>query len=292
MMRGALDAAQAALKLTSKDDAVRAEAARALFKEPDESRLPMVEKALAAETNRDQGAARTGACRQPAHEHRQGQAPGRRQGPGASRSPDTKLLLNQRLADETESDVKAAIVASIREHRRLAGLGRPHQRDFQRHQPGLGAAARRSRPGNHLWRDGRHQHGARRANDGRRLLHLGHAGPLPGAISRVASTGTCWRTIPVAFLALGAGRRALERLVIRFLYGRPLGRRLLATSGHLVDAAATGALDLRRPERRRREPVLDERRPDQVLSNASRCPGTASSVIGLARAWCCSRWAG
>ena len=51
MMRGALDAAQAALKLTSKDDAVRAEAARALFKEPDESRIPMVEKALAAETN-------------------------------------------------------------------------------------------------------------------------------------------------------------------------------------------------------------------------------------------------
>ena len=38
LMRGALDAAQAALKLTSKDDAVRAEAAQALFKEPDESR--------------------------------------------------------------------------------------------------------------------------------------------------------------------------------------------------------------------------------------------------------------
>jgi urea transport system permease protein len=51
LMRGALDAAQAALKLTSKDDAVRAEAAQALFKEPDESRVPMVEKALAAETN-------------------------------------------------------------------------------------------------------------------------------------------------------------------------------------------------------------------------------------------------
>jgi urea transport system permease protein len=51
LMRGALDAAQAALKLTSKDDAVRAEAAQALFKDPDESRIPMVEKALAAETN-------------------------------------------------------------------------------------------------------------------------------------------------------------------------------------------------------------------------------------------------
>ena len=34
LMRGALDAAQAALKLGSKDDAVRAEAAHALFKEP------------------------------------------------------------------------------------------------------------------------------------------------------------------------------------------------------------------------------------------------------------------
>ena len=50
MMRGALDAAQAALQLTSKDDAVRAAAAAALFKEPDESRVPLVEKALAAET--------------------------------------------------------------------------------------------------------------------------------------------------------------------------------------------------------------------------------------------------
>ncbi|MDB5732986.1 MAG: urtB, partial [Variovorax sp.] len=50
LMRGALDAAQAALRLASPDDAVRAEAAQALFKEPDESRLPLVEKALAAET--------------------------------------------------------------------------------------------------------------------------------------------------------------------------------------------------------------------------------------------------
>ncbi len=76
LMRGALDAAQAALKLTSKDDAVRAEAAQALFKEPDESRLPLVEKALAAETNpNDQGAAGTGARRQHAQQQRQGQAP-------------------------------------------------------------------------------------------------------------------------------------------------------------------------------------------------------------------------
>ncbi|RZL96724.1 MAG: urea ABC transporter permease subunit UrtB, partial [Variovorax sp.] len=52
MMRGAFDAAQSVLKLVnSKDEAVRLEAANALLKDPSESRIPMVEKALAVETN-------------------------------------------------------------------------------------------------------------------------------------------------------------------------------------------------------------------------------------------------
>ena len=50
-MRGELDNAMAALKLFSKDDKLRLEGVKALLKEPDEARLPLVEKALAAEKN-------------------------------------------------------------------------------------------------------------------------------------------------------------------------------------------------------------------------------------------------
>jgi urea transport system permease protein len=114
LMRGALDAAQAALKLTSKDDAVRAEAAQALFKEPDESRIPMVEKALAAETNPKIKAqlelVRAAGMLTSADKAKRLAAAKEL---GNNRNPDTKLLLNQRLADETEADVKAAIAASI-----------------------------------------------------------------------------------------------------------------------------------------------------------------------------------
>lgn len=114
LMRGALDAAQAALKLTSKDDAVRAEAAQALFKEPDESRLLMVEKALAAEQNAKIKAqlelVRAASMLSSADKDKRLVAAKEL---GESRSPDTKLLLNQRLAEETEADVKAAIVSSI-----------------------------------------------------------------------------------------------------------------------------------------------------------------------------------
>ena len=51
-MRGELDAALAALKLFSKDASVRAEAVAALQNEADERKLPLIEKALAAETRR------------------------------------------------------------------------------------------------------------------------------------------------------------------------------------------------------------------------------------------------
>jgi urea transport system permease protein len=46
----------------------------------------------------------------------------------------------------------------------------------------------------------------------------------------VRLTGTCWRFVPVAFHGVGLVGAALERGVIRFLYGRPL-ETLLATWG-------------------------------------------------------------
>ena len=78
--------------------------------DPDESKLPIVEQGLAAETDpkiKDQldAGARRRRC---------STAPTRPSGStrpralGADTSPDTKLLLDQRLSDETEPDVKAA----------------------------------------------------------------------------------------------------------------------------------------------------------------------------------------
>ena len=229
MMRGALDAAQAALKLTSKDDAVRAEAARALFKEPDESRLPMVEKALAAEadpkikaqlelvraasllTSTDKGK-RLAAAKDL----------------GESRSPETKLLLNQRLADETEADVKAAILSSIRSIDGSLVWGDRINAIFSGISLGsvlllaaLGLAITYGLMG---------------------VINMAHGELMMiGAYATYVMQGIFQRyfpesafgwylvaAIPVAFLASALVGAVLERGVIRFLYGRPL-ETLLAT---------------------------------------------------------------
>ena len=50
MMRSEMDNALAALKLFSKDEKIRREAIRTLSEENDEARLPLIEKAYAAET--------------------------------------------------------------------------------------------------------------------------------------------------------------------------------------------------------------------------------------------------
>jgi urea transport system permease protein len=52
-MRGEIDAALAALKLLSPDNAVRLKAAQALIKEPDTAKAPLIAKALAAEGRDD-----------------------------------------------------------------------------------------------------------------------------------------------------------------------------------------------------------------------------------------------
>jgi hypothetical protein len=119
-MRGELDNAMAALKLFSKDDKLRLQGVKALLKEPDEARLPLVEKALAAEKNE-----------------------------------------------------------TIR-----TGLGRTPGHAVRRHQPGQHPAAGGAGPGHHLRPDGRHQHGARRADDDRRLRHLRRAEPVQGLAAR------------------------------------------------------------------------------------------------------------
>lgn len=231
MMRGALDAAQAALKLTSKDDAVRAEAAQALFKEPDESRLPMVEKALAAEGNPKIKAqlelVRAASMLSSADKGKRLLAATEL---GESRSPDTKLLLNQRLADETEPDVKAAILSSIRSIDGSLVWGDRINAIFSGISLGsvlllaaLGLAITYGLMG---------------------VINMAHGELMMiGAYATYVMQGIFQRyfpesafgwylvaAIPVAFLASALVGAVLERGVIRFLYGRPL-ETLLATWG-------------------------------------------------------------
>nr|WP_231973586.1 urea ABC transporter permease subunit UrtB [Variovorax sp. HW608] len=231
MMRGALDAAQAALKLTSKDDAVRAEAAQALFKEPDESRLPMVEKALAGETNPKIKAqlelVRAASLLGSADKAKRLEAA---KALGDSRSPETKLLLNQRLADETEADVKAAITASISSIDGSLVWGDRINAVFSGISLGsvlllaaLGLAITYGLMG---------------------VINMAHGELMMiGAYATYVMQGIFQRllpesmfgwylvaAIPVAFLASALVGAVLERGVIRFLYGRPL-ETLLATWG-------------------------------------------------------------
>ncbi|WP_371126944.1 urea ABC transporter permease subunit UrtB [Variovorax sp. YR216] len=231
MMRGAFEAAQAALKLTSKDDAVRLEAAQALFKEPDESRLPMVEKALAAETNPKIKAqlelVRAASLLSSADKGKRLDAA---KALGDSRSPDTKLLLNQRLAEETEADVKAAITASIINIDGSLVWGDRINAVFSGISLGsvlllaaLGLAITYGLMG---------------------VINMAHGELMMiGAYATYVMQGLFQRympesmfgwylvaAIPVAFLASAFVGAVLERGVIRFLYGRPL-ETLLATWG-------------------------------------------------------------
>ena len=98
-------------------------------------------------------------------------------------------------------------------------------------QPGQRAAARRARARDHLRPDGRHQHGARRDADARRLRHVRRAERCSAATCPMPSTGTSprrcrWRSRARSrWSAWCSSARS-----IRFLYGRPL-ETLLATCG-------------------------------------------------------------
>ena len=114
-MRGELDNAMAALKLFSKDDKLRLQGVKALLKEPDEARLPLVEKALAAEkdeTIRTQlELARAAALLGSSDKDRRLEAA---RAMGQSKTPETKLLLNERMKAEADPAVKAQLEASLR----------------------------------------------------------------------------------------------------------------------------------------------------------------------------------
>ncbi len=232
MMRGAFDAAQSVLKLVnSKDEAVRLDAANALLKNPDESRIPMVEKALSAETNAGIKArlelVRAASLLNSADKARRIAAAAAL---AENKSPDTKLLLNERLTDEAEPDVKAALRKAIAGIDGALVWGDRINAIFSGISLGsvlllaaLGLAITYGLMG---------------------VINMAHGELMMiGAYATYVMQGLFQKylpesafglylvaAIPVAFLASALVGAVLERGVIRFLYGRPL-ETLLATWG-------------------------------------------------------------
>ncbi len=288
-MRGEIDTALAALKLFSPDAKQRLAAAQALLKEPDESHLALIDKALAAEQHEGVRArlvlARAAVLLGSSDTVRRLQAV---RALATNKTPETKLLLNERLGVETEADVKVQIRAAIHQIDAGPALGRAPGRAVHRHQPGQHPAAGRARPGHHLRPDGRDQHGARRADDDRRLRHLCGAGRVPALPAR------CLRRLPAGGGAgglsrLGAGGRGAgaQRHPLSL---RPPAGNLAGHLGHQPGADAGGAHVLRRAERGGGKPGVDERRlaaaaqPDPALQP----PGHHRLRAGRARpAWRC-----
>ena len=113
-MRGEIDAALSALQLLSPDAALRLQAAKSVLKEPDPTKLTMLEKALASETNegvkKQMLLARAAVLLNSDHvEERMASA----KTLADSQTPDTQLLLNQRLSQEDNPQVRAQLQTSL-----------------------------------------------------------------------------------------------------------------------------------------------------------------------------------
>jgi urea transport system permease protein len=229
-MRGELDAALAALQLFNPEAKARMQSVLALLKEPDVTKLPLLEKALQAETdaavksqmllaraavwlNSDDAAQRAQAAKDLAQ----------------SQTPDTQLLLNQRLAEETDAKVKAQIEASLKVIAGALSWGEKLGALFTGVSLGsilllvaLGLAITYGLMGVINMAHGELMMIGAYATYSVQMLFRQY---LPGAFDAYLLVA-----VPVSFLAAALVGAVLERLVLRHLYGRPL-ETLLATWG-------------------------------------------------------------
>ncbi|MBA2964910.1 MULTISPECIES: urea ABC transporter permease subunit UrtB [Ramlibacter] len=229
-MRSELDGALAALQLFSPDAALRRRAVQSLQKEPDEARLPLIEKAYAAEKDagiRDQlGLVRAAVLLGSSDKGKRLEAARLL---GGSRNPATKPLLVERLREEPEAEVKAALAASLRQVDAALAWGDRLGALFSGVSLGsilllvaLGLAITYGLMG---------------------VINMAHGELMMiGAYATYVVQGVfrSWlpghfdwylvAAVPVSFAASAAVGAILERGVIRFLYGRPL-ETLLATWG-------------------------------------------------------------
>jgi urea transport system permease protein len=229
-MRGELENAMAALGLFAKDAAVRLDAAKALLKEPDAAKIPLLEKALASESDAAVKMyltlARTAALLTDEDPSVRLQAA---KDIAASHTPDTALLLNQRLSAESDAAVKAALAVSLREVQSSLQLGEKLGALFTGISLGsilllaaLGLAITYGLMG---------------------VINMAHGELIMIGAYATYVVQTLFRkylpeafdsyllvALPVAFLSSAIVGVIIERLVLRRLYGRPL-ETLLATWG-------------------------------------------------------------
>ena len=229
-MRGALDSALAALKLFSRDDRTRLAAVAQLQSDADATKLPLIEKAYAAEQNsriKEQlGLVRAAALLNSPDKTRRLEAARLL---GSSTQASTKTVLLERLAQETEPDVKSALQRALREVGAALAWGDRLGAIFSGISLGsilllvaLGLAITYGLMGVINMAHGE-------------LMMIGAYATyvVQGLFQRYLPDAFDWyllASVPVAFMASALMGAALERSVIRFLYGRPL-ETLLATWG-------------------------------------------------------------
>jgi len=229
-MRGEIDAALSALQLLSTDATLRMQAAQSVLKEPDPTKLAMLDKALADETdagvkqhmllaraaillNSDNADERLASAKTLAD----------------SQTPDTQLLLNQRLSQEEDKKVRAQLQTSLLTIQGALSWGEKLGALFTGISLGsilllvaLGLAITYGLMGVINMAHGE-------------LMMIGAYATyvvqgvfrqyLPGMLDAYLLVA-----VPASFLAAALVGAVLERLVLRHLYGRPL-ETLLATWG-------------------------------------------------------------
>ena len=230
LMRGELDNALAALQLLSKDQQVRAAAIKTLSSGGDESRLPLIEKAYAAETvpalKNQLELVRATILLSSIDKAKRMDAAKRLAG---SNNPISKTVLIERIATETDPEVKRALQASLASVDAALAWGDKLGAIFSGISLGsilllvaLGLAITYGLMG---------------------VINMAHGELMMiGAYATYVMQGLFQKylpglfdwyllaAVPAAFLAAALMGAALERSVIRFLYGRPL-ETLLATWG-------------------------------------------------------------
>ena len=229
-MRGELDNALAALKLLSPDATVRREAAKALQGQVSDAQLPLIDKALAQESEADirerLGLLRAAALLSSEDAAKRQQAAALL---GQSAQAATQTLLAERLQIETDPAVKRELYKSLREVKDRLAWGDRLGAIFSGISLGsilllvaLGLAITYGLMGVINMAHGE-------------LMMIGAYATyvVQGLFQKYLPGAFEWyllASVPVAFMVSALVGAALERSVIRFLYGRPL-ETLLATWG-------------------------------------------------------------
>jgi urea transport system permease protein len=230
LMRSELDNALAALKLFSKDEKQRRDAIKTLGGDNDEARLPLIEKAYAAETvpelKNQLELMRAAIMLGSTDKAKRLEAASLL---AASKNPNTKTVLIERLGTEADADVKVALQAALAKVEASLEWGNKLGAIFSGISLGsilllvaLGLAITYGLMGVINMAHGE-------------LMMIGAYATyvVQGLFQKYLPGAFDWyllAAVPVAFMASALMGAALERSVIRFLYGRPL-ETLLATWG-------------------------------------------------------------